>query len=83
MNILRRIYERLVDVVTGTKFMEVDLSDEERQLLEERARRIGLTPSMYMQAILIKHLMDHEDEVAEALAEERMRNSDVFPREHK
>jgi hypothetical protein len=75
MNILRRIYERLVDVVTGTELIQVDLSDEERALLEERARRIGLTPSLYMQAIAIKDIIDHEDEVAEALAERRVKSA--------
>jgi predicted DNA-binding protein len=77
VNLLRRIYERLVDVVTGTDLIELDLTAEEREQLEELARRIGLTPSQYLQAIAMKHLIDHEDEVAEALAKQKSAAPDV------
>jgi hypothetical protein len=61
----------------GYATIGVELTQEERDQLEEAARRIGLTHQLYIQAMLVKHVLDHQDEIAEALANEKRRGSDV------
>jgi hypothetical protein len=73
---------RLVDWVYGLfgySTIEVPLAAEERDQLEERARRIGFTFSQYCQAIWVKYLLNHEEEVAEALANQKRLRFDVSP----
>jgi hypothetical protein len=57
MNILRRVYERLVDAVTGTELMEVELPQEAREILDKLAELSGLKPSTVMRVIAAEHLM--------------------------
>jgi hypothetical protein len=73
---------RLVDGVYGLfgySTIKVPFTAEERDQLEERAGRIGFTPQQYFQAICAKHLLDDEDEVAEALAKQKRLGSDGSP----
>ena len=61
----------------GYATIEVPFTPKERAQLEERAQRTGFTPQQYFQAILARHLLDHEEEVAEALAEHKPLGSEV------
>jgi hypothetical protein len=73
---------RLVDWLYGLfgySTIKVPFTAEERDQLKERARRIGFTFSQYCQAICVKYLLDHEEEVAEALANQKRLRSDVSP----
>lgn len=69
MNPIRSIVNG-VYALFGYSTIELELTDDLKEQLEERARRIGLSPSQYLQAIAVKHLLDHEDEVAEAVAKQ-------------
>lgn len=56
MNILRRVYERLVDAVTGTELVEVELSQEARETLDKLAKLSGLKPSTVLRVITAERL---------------------------
>jgi hypothetical protein len=57
LNILRRIYERLVDIATGTFLIEVDLPGQAQEVLEELAKISGLKPSTVMRVISAEALL--------------------------
>lgn len=79
MNILRRVYERLVDAVTGTELMEVELPQEAREMLDKLAELSGLKPSTVMRVIAAEQL------IKMGVLDESLvfpHNSDVFPGEH-
>jgi hypothetical protein len=60
MNILRRVYERVVDIVTGTDLIEVHLSPEGREVLEAISKLSGLKPSTVMRVISAEALIRSE-----------------------
>ena len=56
MNILRRVYERLVDAITGTELIDIELSQEARETLDKLAKLSGLKPSTVLRVILAERL---------------------------
>jgi hypothetical protein len=60
MNILRRIYERIVDKLTGTELVHVDLSQEEREVLEGVSELSGVKSSTVMRVIFAEAMIKKE-----------------------
>lgn len=51
------VYERLVDAVTGTELIAVELSQEAREMLDKLAEVSGLNPSTVLRVITAQHLI--------------------------